>query len=116
MNYFFLAAAFFAFHLLLAYLVDHISIHAAFLLSSAVSLFLVVTYLRLVAGLRFAAVEAGGAQLLYLVLFSYAFFFKGFTGLTVTIGAILTLFFAMQVTGRIRWSERLAEQPALGEV
>src|SRR5262249_37144170 len=27
MNYFFLAAAFFAFHLLLAYLVDHISIH-----------------------------------------------------------------------------------------
>src|SRR6185369_13929395 len=29
MNYFFLAAAFFSFHLLLAYLVDHISIHAA---------------------------------------------------------------------------------------
>lgn len=109
MNYFFLAAAFFAFHLLLAYLVDHISIHAAFLVSSVVSLILVVSYLRLVTGLRFAALEAGGAQLLYLVLFSYAFFFKGFTGLTVTIGAILTLFFAMQATGRIRWSERLAE-------
>ena len=30
-NYGFLSAAFFAFHLLLAYLVDHISIHAAFL-------------------------------------------------------------------------------------
>jgi len=30
MNYFFLACAFFAFHLLLAYLADHISIHAAF--------------------------------------------------------------------------------------
>ena len=29
-NYFFLAAAFFAFHLLFAYLVDHISIHLAF--------------------------------------------------------------------------------------
>jgi len=112
MNYFFLAAAFFAFHLLLAYLVDHISIHAAFLISSAVSLFLVVSYLRLVTGLRFAALEAGGAQLLYLVLFSYAFFFKGYTGLTVTIGAILTLFLAMQATGRVRWSERLAEQPA----
>jgi inner membrane protein involved in colicin E2 resistance len=111
MNYFFLAAAFFAFHLLLAYLVDHISIHAAFLVSSVVSLILVVSYLRLVTGLRFAALEAGGAQLLYLVLFSYAFFFKGFTGLTVTIGAILTLFFAMQATGRIRWSERLAEKP-----
>ncbi len=30
MNYFFLAAAFFSFHLLLAYLVDHISIHSSF--------------------------------------------------------------------------------------
>ena len=107
-NYFFLAAAFFAFHLLLAYLVDHIDIHIAFLISSAVSLALVVSYLRLVVGMRFAAVEAGLTQFLYLVLFSYAFFFKGFTGLTVTIGSILTLFVAMQLTGRIRWSERLA--------
>ena len=107
-NYFFLAAAFFAFHLLLAYLVDHIDIHVAFVISSAVSLALVVSYLRLVVGMRFAAVEAGLTQFLYLVLFSYAFFFKGFTGLTVTIGAILTLFVAMQLTGRIKWSERLA--------
>jgi len=106
MNYFFLAAAFFAFHLLLAYLVDHISIHAAFLICSAVSLFLVVSYLRLAVGIRFAAVEAGLAQVVYLVLFSYAFFFKGYTGLAVTIGAILTLFVAMQATGRIRWAEK----------
>src|SRR5207245_149628 len=41
MNYFFLAAAFFSFHLLLAYLVDHISIHAAFAICSIVSIFLV---------------------------------------------------------------------------
>lgn len=110
MNYFFLAAAFFAFHLLLAYLVDHISIHAAFLICSAVSIFLVVSYLRLAVGMRFAAVEAAGAQFLYLVLFSYAFFFKGFTGLTITIGAILTLFVVMQMTGRIRWAERFARR------
>jgi inner membrane protein involved in colicin E2 resistance len=106
MNYFFLAAAFFAFHLLLAYLVDHISIHAAMLISSAVSIALVVSYLRLVVGLRFAALEAGTAQLIYLVLFSYAFFWKGFTGLSITIISILTLFVVMQATGRIRWSER----------
>ncbi len=105
MNYFFLAAAFFAFHLLLAYLADHLSIHAAFAVSSLVSVFLVISYLRLVVGLRFAAVEAGGAQFVYLILFSYAFFFKGYTGLTVTIGAIATLFIAMQVTGRVKWSE-----------
>jgi inner membrane protein involved in colicin E2 resistance len=105
MNYFFLAAAFFAFHLLLAYLADHISIHWAFAICSIVSVFLVISYLRLVAGLRFAALVAGGAQLVYLVLFSYAFFFRGYTGLAITIGAIVTLFLAMQATGRIRWSQ-----------
>ncbi len=109
MNYFFFAAAFFSFHLLLAYLVDHISIHLAFLICSLVSTFLVVTYARLVVGMRFAAVEAGLAQLIYLVLFSYAFFFKGFTGLSITIGAILTLFVVMQMTGRIHWQEKFAK-------
>ena len=113
MNYFFLAAAFFAFHLLLAYLVDHISIHLAFVLSSIVSIFLVVSYLRLVVGLRFAAIEGGLAQLVYLVLFSYAFFLEGFTGLAVTIGSIITLFVVMQMTGRIRWSERFAVRPTI---
>ncbi len=113
MNYFFLATAFFAFHLLLAYLVDHISIHAAMVLSSVVSVTLVVSYLRLVVGLRFAALEAGTAQLIYLVLFSYAFFWKGYTGLAITIIAIITLFVVMQVTGRIRWSERFAARGEL---
>jgi len=108
MNYFFLATAFFAFHLLLAYLVDHISIHAAMVISSLVSVLLVVSYLRLVVGMRFAALEAGTAQLIYLVLFSYAFFWRGFTGLSITVIAITTLFVVMQATGRIRWSERFA--------
>ena len=110
MNYFFLATAFFAFHLLMAYLVDHISINAAFVICSAVSVFLVVSYLRLVVGIRFAAVEAGIAQLIYLVLFSYAFFFKGFTGLAITIGSIVTLFGVMQMTGRIKWAEKFASR------
>jgi inner membrane protein involved in colicin E2 resistance len=109
MNYFFFAAAFFSFHLLLAYLVDHMSIHFAFIICSFVSTFLVVTYARLVVGMRFAAVEAGLAQLIYLVLFSYAFFFKGFTGLSITIGSILTLFVVMQMTGRIHWQEKFAK-------
>jgi len=108
MNYFFLAAAFFAFHLLLAYLVDHISIHLAFAICSAVSVGLVVSYLRLVVGMRFALRDAGIAQFIYLVLFSYAFFFKGFTGLAVTIGAILTLFVVMQATGRLNWKRQFA--------
>jgi inner membrane protein involved in colicin E2 resistance len=113
MNYFFLAAAFFAFDLLLAYLVDHISIHAAMAISSIVSVFLVVSYLRLVAGIRFAALEAGTAQLIYLVVFSYAFFWKGFTGLTITVISVITLFIVMQATGRIRWSDNFARRPEL---
>ena len=105
MNYFFLAGAFFAFHLLLAYLVDHVSIHIAMVIASVVSVGLVISYLRLVVGIRFAAFEAGGAQLVYLVIFSYAFFWKGFTGLSITIISVITLFVVMQVTGRIRWSD-----------
>jgi inner membrane protein involved in colicin E2 resistance len=108
MNYFFLAGAFFSFHLLMAYLVDHISIHVAFVVCSAISIFLLVSYLRLVAGMRRAALEAGLAQFVFLVLFSYAFFFEGFTGLAITIGAILTLFIAMQTTARIQWAEKFA--------
>ena len=109
MNYFFLATAFFAFHLLLAYLVDHVSIHLAFGICSLISISLVVSYLRLVVGIRFAAVEAGLAQLVFLVLFSYAFFYKGFTGLAITTGSILTLFVVMQMTGRTRWEEQFAK-------
>jgi hypothetical protein len=110
-NYFFLAASFFAFHLLFAYLVDRLPIEAAFVICSAVTMFLTISYLRLVVGWRFAAVQNGLAQLVYLVLFSYALFNEGWSGLTITIGAILTLFAIMQLTGRIRWSERLAENP-----
>src|SRR5256886_13620887 len=110
MNYFLLAAAFFSFHLLLAYLVDHVSIHLAFVVSSVVSIFLVVSYLRLVVGTRFATREAALAQFIYLVAFSYAFFLKGFTGLAITIGSISTLFVVMQATGKIRWKEKFAAQ------
>ena len=112
MNYFFLAAAFFSFHLLLAYLVDHVSIHLAFVISSAISIFLVVSYLRLVVGMHFASREAALAQFVYLVVFSYAFFLKGFTGLAITIGSVVTLFVTMQITGRIRWADKFSLKPA----
>jgi inner membrane protein involved in colicin E2 resistance len=115
MNYFFLAGAFFSFHLLLAYLADHISIHLAFAICSVVSIFLVVSYLRLVVGSRFAFLEAGLAQFVYLVLFSYTFFLEGYTGLSVTIGSILTLFIVMQKTGRVRWGDKFSGRaPASG--
>ena len=42
----------------------------------------------------------------FLVLFSYAFFLHGFTGLAITAGCIVTLFVVMQMTARIRWAEQ----------
>ena len=104
MHFFFLAAAFFAFHLLFSYLVDQVSIHAAFAIAAVTSLALVISYLRVVFGSRFAFFAAGTAQLVYLVLFSYAFFFKGLTGLAITIGAVATLFVLMQATAKVEWS------------
>jgi Inner membrane protein CreD len=112
LNYFFLGCAFFAFHLLFAYLVDHLEIGPAFAASSAVSIFLVVTYARLFVGWKFALREMGIAQLIYLVLFSFTFMWEGFTGLAITVGAILTLFVMMQVTGRVKWSGEAAEPVA----
>jgi hypothetical protein len=110
-NYLLLAGAFFAFHLLFAYSVDHLPVEAAFALASAVSVFLVVSYLRLAVSARFAYVEAGLAQLVYLVGFSLAHFWEGFTGLTATVLAIVTLYLIMQLTGRVRWSQALASKP-----
>jgi inner membrane protein involved in colicin E2 resistance len=112
MNYLFLAAAFFAFHLLLAYLVDHLSIHVAFLIAAVTSLGLVVSYLRVITGMRSALLHAGAAQLVFLVLFSYAFFFEGYTGLTVTVGAVLTLFVLMQMTASVRWADVFSPRAA----
>jgi hypothetical protein len=106
-NYLFVAGAFFAFNLLFAYTADHLPVEQAFALSSVVSVALVVTYLRLVLGARFAFLEAGIALLLYQVGFATAHFFDGFTGLTVTVLGILTLFALMQMTGRIDWSAAL---------
>jgi hypothetical protein len=111
MNYFFISAAFFAFHLLLAYLVDHISIHLAFAIAAAVSVALVASYLRVVVGVSRRLWPAAIAQAIYLVAFSYAFFFEGLTGLTVTVGAVVTLCVLMQTTAKVRWADVFAEAP-----
>ncbi|MFB3891753.1 MAG: inner membrane CreD family protein [Phycisphaerae bacterium] len=105
MHYLFISAGFFAFHILMAYLVDLVNIHAAFWASAAVSVLLVASYMRLVAGVKFAVLYTGLAQLVYLIGFSYAFFHVGYTGLSVTIGAIVTLFVLMQATGKVNWNE-----------
>jgi hypothetical protein len=102
LNYFFLGTAFFAFHLLFAYLVDHLAILPSFLVASEISILLVVSYARLFVGWRFALREMGLAQLIYLVLFSFSFFWQGFTGLAITVGAVVSLFVMMQVTGRAK--------------
>jgi len=104
MHYFFLGASFFSFHILFAYLVDHLLVELSFVVAAIVSMALVATYLYRAAGGRFA-LWVSGAQLVFLVLFSYAFFFEGYTGLVITIGAILTLAIMMQLTAKVDWTE-----------
>jgi hypothetical protein len=110
-HYAMLAAAFFSFHLLLVYSVDLLPLGVAFGLASGVSVLLVVSYLRLAVGPRFALLWAGGGQLVYLVLFSLAFFLEGYTGITITVFSILTLFVVMQLTGRVDWASKFARGP-----
>lgn len=105
MHYMFVAAGFFAFHLLFAYLVDHLNVHWSFIISAVVTVMLVSGYLRGTLGDKFPWKIACAGQMFYLLLFSYSFFLKGMTGLTVTIGAILTLAVLMRVTARTDWSE-----------
>jgi hypothetical protein len=111
MNYFFIAASFFAFNLLFSYLVDHIDVFLAFGISSGVSVLLVVSYLGVVVGPRFALVEAGLSQLIYQVLFGLAHFLEGYTGLTITVGAIVTLAIVMHLTARTRWEKVFRLKP-----
>ena len=62
MHYLLLGCAFFAFHLLFAYLVDHVALVPSFVIASLVSLFLVISYARLFVGWRFALREMGLAN------------------------------------------------------
>lgn len=110
-NYLFVSASFFAFHLLFAYLVDHVTPWIAFAIASATSVAMVTSYFRLVVSGRFAVVKAGIAQLVYLVGFGLAHFANGFTGLTITVLSIGTVFYLMLLTGRIKWSEVLQPRP-----
>jgi hypothetical protein len=114
MNYFLFACAFFAFHLLFAYLIDHVAVGLAFAAASLVSVALAVSYARLFMGWRTALAQIGVSQLLYLVLFSVSFFWQGFTGLAITVGAILTLFVIMQITGKLDWERVLSGAPRGG--
>ena len=111
-NYFFLAAAFFAFHLLFAYTVDRIPVGWAFVICSGG---VDVPHRVVFAARRRLAVcrgRSGARAVLLPDPVSYALFDQGYSGLSITIGAIVTLFVTMQVTGRIDWSERFSTKRA----
>lgn len=112
MHYFFLGAAFFSFHLLLAYSVDHIPAEWSFLTCSIVSVFLVITYIsRVIPDRRFVQ-QVAVSQFIYLVLFSYTFFLEQFTGLIITCLSIATLFVSMQYTTRVDWTRLFSGKSA----
>jgi hypothetical protein len=102
MHVFFVAAGFFAFHLLFAYLVDHLPLYPSFAIAAVASLVLVSGYLRAVGGSTLFKV-ALPAQFAYMVLFSASFFFDGMTGITIAIGAVITLAILMILTAKVDW-------------
>jgi inner membrane protein involved in colicin E2 resistance len=118
MNYFFLAAGCFAFQLLFAYLVDLLPVYVSFSIAALVSLILVGGYLHILGGRRLSLI-ALPAQFAYMVLFSYSFFFDGISGLTIAVGAIITLAILMVASAKVDWSEkfkrpaRMVEPPPL---
>ncbi|MCL2440522.1 MAG: inner membrane CreD family protein [Treponema sp.] len=105
MHFFFLAATFFSFHLMFSYFSDQLDIYLSFAISAIVSLILTITYMRLISPKKMAFLYTPVIQIIYLVIFSFSFFFEGITGIIVTICAVITLFILMQVTGRINWDE-----------
>lgn len=105
-NYFFLAAGFFAFPLLFSYMLDVVPVHLSFVIAAGCSLALVCGYIRAAAG-HFLFGVAVVSQTAYMVLFSYSFFFKGLTGLTLTLGGIATLGVLMALTAKFDWSQKL---------
>lgn len=111
MNYFFLAAGCFAFQLLFAYLVDLVPVHLSFGIAAAVSLLLVGGYVHVLGGKKLSLI-AVPAQFAYMVLFSYSFFFDGISGLTITVGAIVTLAILMLASARVDWATKFARRPA----
>jgi hypothetical protein len=111
MHYGFLAAAFFAFHLLFSYLADQVPLYVAFGIASVASVALVVGYLRTVVGRTSALVEIAVSQFVFLVLFSYSFFFEGLTGLAVTLGSVATLGYYMAKTAKVDWDEVFKRAP-----
>jgi hypothetical protein len=113
MHYFFIGAAFFSFHLLIAYSVDQIPVEYAFAIASVVSMLLVLTYIsRAVPDKRFF-VQIGIAQFIYLIFFSFTFFLEQFTGLIITYLSIFTLFLSMQYTARFDWSTVFRKKVAI---
>lgn len=104
MHYLFIAAGFFAFHLLLAYMAGLVNIHVAFVISATTTIGLVTFYLYAALERKFPWKIAIAGELFFLVIFSYSFFFEGITGLTVAIGSVITLAVLMAATAKLDWN------------
>ncbi|MCF7674471.1 MAG: DUF4424 domain-containing protein [Akkermansiaceae bacterium] len=114
MHVFFIAAGFFAFHLLFAYLVDLLPLMTSFGIAAATSVLLVCGYLWMVGGNVLFKI-ALPAQIVYLVLFSASFFIDGLTGITLSVLGVLTLALLMLLTARIDWKVFFTKKPVIAD-
>lgn len=105
MHFFFLALTFFSFHLMFSYFSDQMDIYLSFALSSVISILLTVTYVMRFLSKKMSFIVTPAIQIIYLIIFSFSFFFYGVTGLIVTICSVITLFVLMQITAKLDWNE-----------
>lgn len=110
-HYGFLAAGFFAFQLLFSYLVDRVDLNLSFAIAALASVALVVGYLSIVVGRSRVLLEIALSQFVFLILFSYSFFFEGLTGLAIAIGSVLTLGYFMVRTAHVDWDLAFQRRP-----
>jgi len=115
-HYGFLAAAFFAFQLLFSYLVDRVDLNLSFAIAALASVALVVGYLSMVVGRTRVLLEIAVSQFVFLVLFSYSFFFEGLTGLAIAIGSVVTLGYFMVRTAYVDWDAMFRRPSAPAQV
>ena len=103
MHFLLLGTGFFSFHLLLIYLGDAIGVSAAFLVASAVAVFLNYSYTRQVLGDDFALGRQLPASILYLVLFSASFLVESYRGLLLVLLMVFSLYLLMRIAAKVDW-------------
>lgn len=106
MNYLFIITGFFIFYLLNSYLVSFMHVIVSTIISLAASSGLMLYYCVLIKKEKFLLYAVAGGSALFQWVFSVAFFFPEYTGLTITLAGIAAFVGLMKASASIDWANR----------